>query len=618
VKELWRLMGFVHPYWWGSISSVVLIIVLNSAKLGPAWFIKLIIDRSIPARDLSQATLYIAALLGFASLSSGLQAIEMYVEQYVGQRVIYDLRAKLYDHLQSQSMSFYDANQTGQLMSRVTNDVNQVQFFLTQGLAWTLNSFVTIGVNLAIMLYLDWRLTAVAMTVTPIVMYFQHRQHQGHLFYRMMQRRTGDLNVVIQENVTGIKLIKAFNREPFEAERFNAVNRDIREYRLRASMLMAISSPGQEYATYLSAIVIIAYGGFRVMEGAITIGSLAAFYSYVLIMWAPGRRISMVNQMSQQASAAGERIFEILDTTTEVVDKPDAVALPRLEGRIELENVSFAYGKNPPLLKHIDAVVEPGQTLALVGPSGSGKTTLINLIPRFYDVTTGAVRIDGHDVRDVALESLRSQIGMVMQETFLFNQSIRENISYGRASASREEVEAAAKAASAHEFIMELEDGYETLAGERGGRLSGGQRQRIAIARAILVDPRILILDEATSSVDNRTDYLIRRALDRLMEGRTTIVIAHRLSTVQRAHQIAVMEAGRITARGTHEELLHSSTLYQHLNEIQFQLQSEGRTGIRVIGGGEIGAGGNGVRLNGAGANGHAAGAAASTTEVRP
>jgi ABC-type multidrug transport system fused ATPase/permease subunit len=465
-------------------------------------------------------------------------------------------------------------------MSRVTNDVNQVQFFLTQGLSWMLNSFVTIGVNLAVMLYLDVRLTLVAMTVTPLVLYFQKKMAEVMPVYRLMQRRTADLNVVIQENVTGIKLIKAFNREPFEADRFNVVNWDIREGRVRASMNMAVASPGQEFATYLSAIIIIAYGGWRVMEGAITLGSLAAFYSYVLTMWAPVRRIAMVNQMAQQAMAAGERIFEILDTKLEVTDKPDAVPLPRLEGRVAFDRVSFAYGTNPPLLQEIDVTVEPGQTLALVGPSGSGKTTLINLIPRFYDVSSGRVRVDGHDVRDVQLETLRSQIGMVMQETFLFNLTIRENISYGRVNATKEEIEAAAKAAAAHDFISELEDGYDTLVGERGTRLSGGQRQRIAIARAILVDPRILILDEATSSVDNRTDYLIRSALDRLMEGRTTIVIAHRLSTVQRAHQILVMEKGCVTARGTHRELLRTSPLYQHLNEIQFSMERDALAGL--------------------------------------
>ena len=568
-----RLLRFVRPYWWGSLTSVVLIFILGTFRLGPAWFTKLIIDRAIPQHDLALAALYLGGLLGAAFATNALNAVELYLEQWVGQRVVFDLRAALYDHLQSQSMSFYDANQTGQLMSRVTNDVNQVQSFLTNGLARLVNTLVTISVNLAIMLYLDWQLTVVAMLVTPLVIFFQIRMSTVMDLYRYVQRRSADLNIVIQENVTGIKLVKAFDREPYEAERFNAVNKDIREGRMRATTSRNFAGVGQEFATYLSAIIIIVYGAWRVMDGALSIGSIAAFYSYVLTLWAPVRWMTFINQMAQQAGAAGERIFEILDTPLDVTEKPDAVKLERLDGRIELEHVSFAYGSNPPLLRDVNVSVEPGHTLALVGPSGSGKTTLINLIPRFYDVTRGAVKIDGHDVRDVNLESLRSQIGMVMQETFLFNMSIRENISYGRAGATQEEIEAASRAANAHDFIMELEEGYDTLTGERGVRLSGGQRQRIAIARAILVDPRILILDEATSSVDNRTELMIRQALDTLMQGRTTIVIAHRLSTVQRAHQIAVMERGRITARGTHEELLHTSPLYQHLNEIQFQLQ---------------------------------------------
>ena len=335
------------------------------------------------------------------------------------------------------------------------------------------------------------------------------------------------------------------------------------------------SGPGQEFATYLSAIIIITIGGYRVMHGGLTIGDLSAFYAYILTMFAPVRGLVFINQMALNALAAGERIFEILDTPLDVVDRPGAVRLERLHGDVRLEGVSFAYGKGAPLLRDIDIDVPAGRTLALVGPSGSGKTTLVNLIPRFYDATSGTVQIDGHDVRDLQVEPLRAQIGMVMQETFLFNATIRENIAYGRANASDDEIVAAARAANAHPFISEMPDGYDTVIGERGTRLSGGQRQRLSIARAILVDPRILILDEATSSVDNQTDYLIRQALDTLMVGRTTIVIAHRLSTVQRAHEIAVMEGGRITARGTHQQLLRTSPLYAHLAEIQLQQHAD-------------------------------------------
>ncbi|HVG97914.1 MAG TPA: ABC transporter ATP-binding protein, partial [Chloroflexota bacterium] len=561
MKVLWRLVQFVRPYIWGTMGSVVLICVLTFFRLGPAWFTALIIDNAIPNQDFRLAMFYIAGMIGVSAVVNTLSAIELYLEQWVGQRVIFDLRAKLYDHLQSQSMSFYDANQTGQLMSRVTNDVNQVQFFLTQGLSRLVNTFVTIGVFLTMMIILDPMLTLVSLAVTPLIIFFQKKMSVVMPLYREAQRRSADLNIVIQEDVTAIKLVKAFNRESFEANRFNLVNWDLRQARMKANMAMAVASPGQDFATYMAAVIVIVFGGWRVIEGAITIGVLSAFYSYVLTMFAPVRWIAFINQMGQQATAAGERIFEILDTPLDVTEKADAVQLTRLDGRIELEDVTFAYGKGAPLLKDISATIEPGQTLALVGPSGSGKTTLINLIPRFYDVSRGAVRVDGHDVRDVGLQSLRSQMGMVMQETFLFNMSIRDNISYGKVDTTQEAVEAAARAANAHDFIVQFPEGYDTIVGERGVRLSGGQRQRLAIARAILVDPRILILDEATSSVDTRTDYLIRQALDKLMQGRTTVVIAHRLSTVQRAHQILVMEKGRITGRGTHAELLRTSPL---------------------------------------------------------
>ncbi len=575
MNTLTRLLRFVRPYWWGTLVTMVLIFAITILKLGPAWMTKLIIDDAIPKESLTLVGVYLIGMIGVSGGLNLLGAVQLYLEQWVGQRVIFDVRGALYDHLQSQSMSFYDANQTGQLMSRVTNDVSQVQFFLTQGLSRLVTTFITIAANLAVMFWLDWHLTLISLVVVPLILWFQKYSVKVWPLFRKRQELQASLNVVIQENVAGIKLVKAYGREEFEADRFNAVNEEMRSVALQSWRVFGVTGPGQEFATYLSAIIIITVGGLRVMEGHLTIGDLSAFYAYVLTMFAPVRFLVFINQMALNALASGERIFEILDTPLDVMDRPGAVRLEHVSGSVTMENVSFAYGKGAPLLRDISIDVPPGKTLALVGPSGSGKTTLVNLIPRFYDPTTGTVQIDGHDVRDIQVEALRAQMGMVMQETFLFNASIRENIAYGRADASIEEIEAAARAANAHPFISEMPNGYDTEIGERGTRLSGGQRQRLAIARAILVDPRILILDEATSSVDNQTDYLIRQALDSLMEGRTTIVIAHRLSTVQRAHQIAVMESGRITARGTHAELLRSSPLYAHLADIQFQLATE-------------------------------------------
>lgn len=575
MNTLTRLLRFVRPYWWGTLVTMVLIFAITILKLGPAWMTKLIIDDAIPKESLTLVGVYLIGMIGVSGGLNVLGAVQLYLEQWVGQRVIFDVRGALYDHLQSQSMSFYDANQTGQLMSRVTNDVSQVQFFLTQGLSRLVTTFITIAANLAVMFWLDWHLTLISLVVVPLILWFQKYSVKVWPLFRKRQELQASLNVVIQENVAGIKLVKAYGREEFEADRFNAVNEEMRSVALQSWRVFGVTGPGQEFATYLSAIIIITVGGLRVMEDHLTIGDLSAFYAYVLTMFAPVRFLVFINQMALNALASGERIFEILDTPLDVMDRPGAVRLEHVSGSVTMENVSFAYGKGAPLLRDISIDVPPGKTLALVGPSGSGKTTLVNLIPRFYDPTTGTVQIDGHDVRDIQVEALRAQMGMVMQETFLFNASIRENIAYGRADASIEEIEAAARAANAHPFISEMPNGYDTEIGERGTRLSGGQRQRLAIARAILVDPRILILDEATSSVDNQTDYLIRQALDSLMEGRTTIVIAHRLSTVQRAHQIAVMEAGRITARGTHAELLRSSPLYAHLADIQFQLATE-------------------------------------------
>jgi subfamily B ATP-binding cassette protein MsbA len=583
VGILVRLFQFVRPYWWATGGSLLLIFAVTSLRILPAWYTKLVIDEAIPRRDYRSLAMYVGLFVLAAFGFNALSAIESYLEQFVGQRVIYDLRNALYGHLQSQSMSFYDSNQTGQLMSRVTNDVSQVQFFLTQGIARLVNTVATVGIYLVVLIALDLQLTLVTLVVAPAIWLLQTQLKAAMPLMRQTQRWMADLNVVIQEYVAGVKMIQAFNREPHEAARFDNVNRDIRQNRMKQQQIMAVVMPGQEFFTNVSLVLILAVGAWRVMNGSMSLGTLVAFQSYVMTMWMPVRWIGMINQMAQQAMAAGERVFEILDTPLEVGEKPDAVPLPPLRGDIQFERVSFAYGKDRPLLADVNFHAAPGQTIAIVGPSGSGKSTIINLIPRFYDVTNGRVLVDGLDVRDVTLPSLRGQVGIVLQETFLFNMTIRANIRYGRSDASDEEVERAARAAAAHDFIVDLPDGYDTMTGERGTRLSGGQRQRIAIARAILVNPRILILDEATSSVDTRTDFLIQQALDGLMRDRTTIVIAHRISTIQRADQILLVNAGKIVDSGSHRELLRRSGLYQHLYEIQFQMQAEAKAALAGV-----------------------------------
>jgi subfamily B ATP-binding cassette protein MsbA len=575
VKILWRLLGYARPHWRTLAAIVVIMTTETALRTVPAWFTKHIIDDTLAGRGAHLLLPMVAGLFLVTALARALNSLQNYCTEWMGQSIVHDLRNDLYRHLQSQSMSFYDAHQTGQLMSRVTSDVSQVQFFVSNGIVRILDAATGILIYLVVLFSLDVPLTLVALSAAPVILLVQFRIRRITSIYRELQRMMAQLTGILQENVAAIKLVKAFNREHYESERFLSQYWNIRNKRLSATRRMGAWSQVQEVSTALAGVLVLTFGARRVMDGSLTVGGLVAFQTYVLMLWQPIRFLGFINQAIQQAVAAGERVFEIIDWPLDVAERPQARVLPRLRGDLAFEDVSFSYGHGAPLLQDISLTVPAGSSLAIVGPSGSGKSTLINLIPRFYDATTGRVLVDGHDVRDVTLYSLRSQIGLVLQETFLFNVSIRDNIRYGRDDAGDEEVIEAARAASAHQFIMELPDGYETVIGERGVRLSGGQRQRIAIARALLVDPRLLILDEATSSVDTRTDFLIQRALERLMAGRTTVVIAHRLSTVQRADQIIYLDSGRILARGNHQTLLATCPQYRHLYETQFRHQDE-------------------------------------------
>jgi ABC-type multidrug transport system fused ATPase/permease subunit len=571
VRTLARLTAYILPHWWAFAATVALLGTITALRMAPAHLTQLVIDEVIPAGDWKRLALIVLGVFGAATLLNSLMSGQTYLGQLLGQKVTFDLRTDIYRHLQSQSMSFFDENQTGQLMSRVTNDVGMVQFFITGALVQAIGFVLMVGLNVWAMASIDLTLTALTLSVAPLIVLIQLEASRVMPMWRRIQQRMAGLSVILQENIAAIKLVKAFTREEHEAARFEAVLRDVREMRLETSRNMQGFMQGMMLSTSLSQVLALCFGALLVIDGAITIGQLFAFQSYALLLWLPTQQLGFINMMSQQAIAGGERIFEIVDTPLDVAERPGALDLRPMRGQVAFEGVSFAYGGGPPLLRDISFEVGAGRTLAIVGPSGSGKSTVINLIPRFYDPSAGRVTIDGHDVRDLTLESLRSQVGMVMQETFLFNMTIRENIKYGRASASDDEMIAAARAANAHEFIAEMPDGYDTMIGEKGVRLSGGQRQRIAIARAIVVDPRILILDEATSAVDTRTDFLIQQALDRLMEGRTTFVIAHRLTTAQRADEILVLSDGAVGARGTHRELLDRSPQYRTIYETQLR-----------------------------------------------
>ena len=575
MRTLGRIVIYLVPHWWAAASVVLLLGVIVALRMAPARLTQSVIDEVIPSGDWWRLALLVVAVFGSAMGLNALTSGQTYLGQMLGQKVIFDLRSDVYRHLQSQSMSFFDENQTGQLMSRVTNDVGMVQFFVSGALVQTINFVLMVALNVWAMWEIDGTLTVLTLSVAPLIILIQLEAAKIMPMWRRMQQKMASLSGILQENISAIKLVKAFTREDYEADRFNAVLADVRDTRLMTSKYMQAFMQSMMLATMLSQVLGLCFGAALVIDGHITIGQLFAFQSYAMLLWLPTQQLGFINMMSQQAIAGGERIFEIIDTPFDVSEKPGALDLRPMQGHVRFEGVSFAYGKNPPLLSGLDFEVPAGKTLAIVGPSGSGKTTIINLIPRFYDVTVGRVLVDGHDVRDLTLASLRSQIGMVLQETFLFNLTVRENIKYGRSDASDEEMIAAARAANAHEFISEMPEGYDTLIGERGVKLSGGQRQRIAIARAIVVDPKILILDEATSAVDTRTDYLIQQALDRLMEGRTTFVIAHRLTTVMRADQILVLADGKVTARGRHDELLLTSPTYKSVAETQLKRPDE-------------------------------------------
>jgi ATP-binding cassette subfamily B multidrug efflux pump len=567
-----RLLGELRPYGRQLILALVLVVLGALSQAGGPWLIGRAIDRSILGGDPPGLARIMLLLLGVYLVGTLASRGQIRQIGSVGQSILASLRERIFERLLRLPLGYFDRRPVGDLMSRVTNDVDTLNQLLSQGLTQLLGSlFSLIGIVVA-MLLLDWRLALVCFTIIPAMLltnvYFARRARRA---FRTTRETVGSVTAGLQEEIVGVREAQAFNRTETNIERFRERNAANRTANVEAVTITSAFAPAIDVLSTLSTAVVIGYGGYLVVTGTLTVGLLTAFLIYVQQFFRPIQLASQVYTQAQAALAGAERIYNVLDEPREPSDPPGTPQLYSVEGRIEFERVTFAYEQGRPVLEDIDFHVEPGQTVALVGPTGAGKTTIANLIPRFYDVSAGTVRVDDHDVREVERRSLRGQIATVLQEPFLFSGTIAENIRYGRMEATREEVEAAARAVSAHSFIAALPDGYDTELGAGGGRLSQGQRQLLSFARAVLANPRILILDEATSNVDTRTEALIQEALGTLLKGRTSIVIAHRLSTIRNADLILVIEAGRIAERGNHVSLLARGGLYADLYRRQFR-----------------------------------------------
>jgi len=543
-------------------------VLAGTAILGTAaipWLIGRAID-DIDAHDKSGLETLCAALILAGLVRLVFSVVRRIVSGNVSLAVEYDMRNGLYAHLQALELGFFDRQQTGQLMSRATVDLQSIRFFLGYGFVWIAQSALTILFAAVAMFALDPGLAAMSLVPVPFVVVVAFRYgRRSRPAIQEVQQRIGELTAEAEENVSGVRVVKSFAAEPRQLERFRRQVGRVFEQAMYSTRLSAFYQPFIGFLPQLGLAAILAVGGRAVINGTLTTGGFTAFYTYLLMLIGPMRSLGIALGFGQRATASGVRLFEILDRTPRLASPPDAPPLPEGNGQVELRHVSFAYEDGPPVLRDIDLVVDGGTTVALVGATGSGKSSLVSLLGRNYDVTGGSVLVDGADVRDVELNSLRSQIGVVTDDPFLFSASIHDNIAYGRPDATREQVEQAAERAQAASFIAELPEGYDTVVGERGLTLSGGQRQRIAIARALVIDPRVLVLDDATSSVDATTEQAIKEALREAMRGRTTFVIAHRLSTIALADDIVVLENGDIAARGTHDELLRESELYAEI-----------------------------------------------------
>jgi ATP-binding cassette, subfamily B, multidrug efflux pump len=564
-----RALGYLRSYKAEALGAFVALILSSAASLATPQLIRVAIDGGIAPQRLRVILLAVGGLVGAALLRGLFQFLQGYLAERASQGVAYDLRNVLFEKIERLGFEYYDRVETGQLVTRLTSDVEQIRTFAGSGVVQLAAAVVMLVGTTTVLFLTDWQLALLSLTVVPVIMLLLLRfvRRIGPLF-RGVQQTLGRLNSVLQEDLAGIKVIRTFAREDYERDRYRSVNDELLERNLETVRAFAGNFPFVFLLANLGTLIIVLFGGLQVIGGRLSIGELVAFNTYLGFLLFPIFTIGFLAAGISRAGASSQRVFEVLDAPLEVKDAPDAIPLPPIACRVEFDGVGFRYpGGEREVLHDISFVAQPGQTVAILGTTGSGKSTLVNLIPRFYDVTEGSVRLDGHDVRDVTLASLRSQMGIVLQTSLLFSGPVRDNVAYGRPEATQEEIEVAARAARADEFIRGLPEGYDTVIGERGVGLSGGQRQRIAIARALLVDPRLLILDDSTSAVDAETEAAIQESLDRMMrEGhRTVFVIAQRISTVRDADLILVLDSGTIAASGTHDELLRESELYNEI-----------------------------------------------------
>jgi ATP-binding cassette subfamily B multidrug efflux pump len=586
MRHLIRLRVYLRPYWRHVLISLILLFLLTGLSLIVPEIIRQVIDVGLKQSDIGYLINAALLLVGIGLFTAIFTYFQRYINEWIASHIGYDLRNRLYDHIQHLSFSYHDHAQTGQLISRTIEDVRSVERFAG---SYVVN-LIQVGVLLvgitALLFITNARLAAIALLpMIPLILLTTNFGRRVSNYFLDVDNALGDLSARLQENVSGVQVVRAFAREPHEVRRFDQANKLLLNARIRVNFEWSKIMPSSHFLVTAGTLLILWFGGQMVIAGSMTIGELVAFNSYLMLLSSPAQQLTWLINAAGEAAAGAQRAFTVLDTSFEIESSPDKPALQTLSGQVEFRNVCFQYqGEKDHALQNISLTVKPNQVVALIGTTGSGKTSMVNLIPRFYDVTEGAVLVDGFDVRQVNLTSLRKQIGIVLQTSLLFSTTIRENIAYGSPDASLDDVIAAAKAAQAHEFIMEMPEGYDTVVGERGITLSGGQRQRVAIARALLLDPRILILDDSTSSVDTQTELQIQHALINLMKDRTTFVIAHRLSTVHRADVILVMDDGRIIEKGTHSELLARGGLYREIYELQLSDQESFRETMESLG----------------------------------